>query len=63
MRLMKVREILKLLNKDGWTVKDIKGSHFQLIHPTKPEKVTIPNHKGDIPPGTLNSIWGQAGLK
>ena len=55
MKIMKVREVLKLLNKDGWTVKDTKGSHSQLTH--------LPNHKGDIPPGTLNSIWKQAGLK
>ena len=60
---MTVREVLKLLNKYGWTVKDTRGSHVQLIHPTKTKKVTIPNHKGDIPPGTLNSILRQAGLK
>ena len=63
MKTMKAREVLKLLNKDGWTVKDTKGSHIQLTHPTKQGKITIPNHKGDIPPGTLNSIWRQAGLK
>lgn len=60
---MKVREILKTLNKDGWIVKDTKGSHIQLTHSIKPRKITIPNHKGDIPPGTLNSILRQAGLK
>ncbi|MDR3542839.1 MAG: type II toxin-antitoxin system HicA family toxin [Desulfosporosinus sp.] len=60
---MTVRELLKLLNKNGWTVKDTKGSHIQLTHPTKLGKITVPNHKGDIPPGTLNSIWRQAGLK
>ncbi len=63
MKTLKVREVLKLLNKDGWVVKDTKGSHVQLTHPTKPGKITVPNHKGDIPPGTLNSIWRQAGLK
>ncbi|MHB8076513.1 type II toxin-antitoxin system HicA family toxin [Desulfosporosinus fructosivorans] len=60
---MKVREVLKLLNKDGWIVKETKGSHIQLSHPIKPGKITVPNHKGDIPLGTLNSIWRQAGLK
>lgn len=60
---MKVREILKALDADGWKIKDTKGSHTQLTHPTKPGKVTVPNHKGDVPPGTLNSIWRQAGLK
>ena len=62
---MTVREILKILYKDGWKEVEsrAKGSHIQLIHPTKTGKVTVPNHKGDIAPGTLNSILKQAGLK
>lgn len=62
---MTVREVLKILYKDGW--KEIeartKGSHIQFKHPTKPGKVTVPSHKGDIAPGTLNSILKQAGIK
>jgi predicted RNA binding protein YcfA (HicA-like mRNA interferase family) len=42
---MKVKELLKLLNQDGWLEKDQKGSHLQLIHPNKPGKVTVPVHK------------------
>tara|TARA_R110002124_G_scaffold55708_1_gene157662 strand:- start:24593 stop:24775 length:183 start_codon:yes stop_codon:yes gene_type:complete len=60
---MKVKELLKLLKNDGWTVKSQKGSHKQMIHPDKQGKVTIPMHGGDIPKGTLNSILKQAGLK
>lgn len=62
---MTVREILKILNKDGWVKIEArtKGSHIQLKHPIKLGKVTVPNHKGDIAPGTLNSILKQAGLK
>lgn len=62
---MTVREILKILYKDGWMPVEArtKGSHIQLKHPTKPGKVTIPNHNGDISPGTLSSILKQAGLK
>lgn len=60
---MNARDVLKILHQDGWIVKETKGSHIQLIHPTKPGKVTIPKHAGDIPPGTLNSIWKQAELK
>lgn len=62
---MTVREILKVLFKDGWQVVEgrAKGSHIQLKHPIKKGKVTVPDHKGDIPPGTLNSILKQAGLK
>ena len=62
---MRVREILKILYDDGWY--DVpgrtKGSHIQLKHPTKSGKVTVPNHAGDIPKGTYNSIMKQAGLK
>lgn len=60
---MKVREVIRLLKRDGWIEKNQKGSHLQLIHPTKKGKVTIPIHGGDIPKGTLNSILKQSGLK
>ena len=62
---MKFKEVIKLLRNDGWTEipNNTKGSHIQLKHPTKPGKVTVPSHSGDIPPGTLNSILKQAGLK
>lgn len=60
---MTAKEILKALHKDGWVDKNQKGSHLQLEHPTKPGKVTVPIHAGDIAPGTLNKILKQAGLK
>lgn len=60
-----VREILRVLHNDGWIEVEsrTRGSHIQLKHPTKTGKVTVPNHKGSIAPGTLNSILKQAGLK
>ena len=60
---MKAKELLKLLHSDGWTEKDQRGSHLQLVHPTKVGKVTLPVHKGDLPKGTVNSILKQASLK
>lgn len=60
---MTVREILKILYADGWTKKSQKGSHQHLIHPTKPGKVTVPIHSGDLDPKTAKSILKQAGLK
>ena len=41
----------------------VRGSHHQYKHPTKSGKVTIPNHRGDIPLRVVNSILKQAGLK
>ena len=60
---MTFKEIEKQLLDDGWVLKSSVGSHFHYTHPTKGGKVTVPNHKGDIPKGTLNSILKQAGLK
>ena len=61
---MKVRDIIKLLEQDGWYLKATKGSHRQYKHPTKSGRVTLPGHPGDdLAPGTLNSVLKQAGLK
>lgn len=60
---MTAREIPKILHKDGWYESSQEGSHLQLKHPTKPGKVTVPRHSGDIAPGTLKRIFKQAGLK
>ncbi|MDO9333350.1 MAG: type II toxin-antitoxin system HicA family toxin [Dehalococcoidales bacterium] len=61
---MKVRDIIRLIEADGWYLAAIRGSHRQYKHPVKNGRVTIagnPSH--DIAPGTLNSILKQAGLK
>ena len=60
---MRFREIEKQLLDDGWSLVDVRGSHHQYKHPTKSGKVTIPNHRGDIPQRVVNSILKQAGLK
>jgi len=61
---MKVRAVLKILKDDGWVVARMRGSHRQLRHPRKRGTVTVSGKPGiDVPPGTLNSILKQAGLK
>lgn len=60
---MRFREIEKQLLDDGWVLADIQGSHHQYKHPAKSGKVTVPNHRGDIPLRVINSILKQAGLK
>jgi predicted RNA binding protein YcfA (HicA-like mRNA interferase family) len=61
---VKVRELLALIQHDGWYLVTTKGSHRQFKHPQKPGRVTVAGHASkDIPPGTLNSILKQAGLK
>ena len=61
---MKVREIIKLIETDGWYLDRTRGSHRQYKHPTKPGLVTVPGKPGDdLAPGTQNSILKQAELK
>ena len=60
---MKVRDIIKMLEKDGWYRVKAKGGHRQYKHPTKPGRVTIAGKTGDdLALGTLNSIFKQAGF-
>lgn len=59
---MKVREVLRRLRSDGWARVKSKGAHRQFKHPTKPGRVTVSGKPSDtIPPGTLASIFRQAG--
>ena len=61
---MRVREIIKILKKDGWyELKGKPGAHRQFKHSTKKGKVTVSDHPGDIDPTTLKSIKRQAGLE
>lgn len=61
---MKVRDAIKLIERDGWFLDRTRGSHRQYKHPKKRGLVTIPGKPGDeLAPGTQNSILKQAGLK
>ena len=61
---MKVRDIIKILETDGWYLINSEGSHRQFKHSTKKAKVTVSGKPGDdVRKGTLNSILKQAGLK
>jgi len=61
---MKVKDIIKMIEKDGWYLVTTKGSHRQYKHHEKAGRVTVPgNLNDDIAPGTLNSVLKQAQIK
>jgi predicted RNA binding protein YcfA (HicA-like mRNA interferase family) len=61
---MKVRDAIKLIEKDGWRLKRTRGDHRVYTHPQKNGIVVVPGHPGsDLAPGTLSSILKTAGLK
>jgi len=57
------REILKILQDDGWYLIATDGSHHQFKHHSKPGKVTVKHPAKNIPLVTLKSIEKQSGLK
>ena len=58
---MKVRDVIRIIERDGWRVCAIRGSHRQYKHPTKRGRVTIAGSPGDeLAAGTLNSVLKQA---
>lgn len=58
---MKVRDLVKLLEEDGWYLARTRGSHRQFKHRAKTGVVTVHGHPSeDVPPGTLNNIYKQA---
>ena len=56
------REVQRAIQRDGWRVVRVTGSHTHFGHPTKPGIVTVAMHAGTIPVGTIRSIIRQAGL-
>jgi len=60
---MRSREVIELLEADGWYEVAVKGSHHQFKHPAKPGRVTVPHPKSEIAKGTLHNIMKSAGLK
>lgn len=57
------RDVIKMLEADGWFLVATKGSHHHFKHPTKPGRMTVPHPKKDLPIGTALSILKLAGLK
>ncbi len=60
---MDSRNLMKIIEEDGWYWVRTKGSHHHFKHPIKKGLVTIPHPKKDIPIKTVNSILNQAGMK
>ncbi|HON42204.1 MAG TPA: type II toxin-antitoxin system HicA family toxin [Bacillota bacterium] len=59
---MKPRELIKLLESDGWYLDRVQGSHYAMRHPNKPVQPVIPYNNKDLKRGTLAKIRKQAGL-
>ncbi|WP_106831154.1 type II toxin-antitoxin system HicA family toxin [Parabacteroides pacaensis] len=64
MKRLKVFEVIKMLEADGWYLHTTKGSHRQFKHPTKKGRVTVNGKPSEtLDQSLLNSIYKQAGWK
>jgi predicted RNA binding protein YcfA (HicA-like mRNA interferase family) len=60
----KAREIIRIIESDGWELVRLRGSHRHYKHPSKKGLVTVPGHGNkELKPAVWNSILKQAGLK
>ena len=55
-------KIIKALEREGFVLDRIKGSHHIYYHPETKRRVVVPLHKKDLPKGTLLEILKQAGI-
>jgi predicted RNA binding protein YcfA (HicA-like mRNA interferase family) len=57
------RDIIRRLEKDGFILKAVRGSHHKFVHPTSKRLTIVPHPRRDIPLGTVYSIYKDAGWK
>jgi predicted RNase H-like HicB family nuclease/predicted RNA binding protein YcfA (HicA-like mRNA interferase family) len=60
---VKVRDVLRLLKDDGWSLVSTVGSHRQLKHPAKPGRVTVSGHPSDDSPKNPKEYLDASGLE
>ncbi len=53
-------QVIRRLERDGWMLRNIRGSHHNFTHPSKQGLVTVTHPLKDLPIGTLRSIFRQA---
>ena len=61
--VVRPRQLLRALERAGFYIDHVRGSHYYLKHPAKPGMlIVVPMHNRDLKRGTLSSILSQAGL-
>jgi predicted RNA binding protein YcfA (HicA-like mRNA interferase family) len=59
---VKPREIAKFLERNGFVLDHVSGSHYIYYHPTSRRRAVVPQHNRDIPKGTIVSLLREAGF-
>jgi len=59
---VKPRELVRVLEKKGWRLDRVRGSHHIMVHPALKKAVSVPMHNRDLKTGTLHGILRVAGI-
>ena len=62
-RTMNSADIVRLLERAGWVLRGVRGSHHIYTHPDKPGHISVPHPKKDLGTGLAHKLLKQAGLK
>ncbi|KAB2877291.1 MAG: addiction module toxin, HicA family, partial [Pseudorhodoplanes sp.] len=52
------RDIIRRLEREGFVLVSVSGSHHKFVHPTQRRRVIIAHPKRDLPSGTVRAISG-----
>jgi len=61
--IMNSADIVKQLERAGWVLRGVRGSHHIYSHPDKPGHISVPHPKKDLGIGLAHKLLKQAGLK
>ncbi len=61
--LMKSKELIALLLRNGWQLRGVKGSHHVYVHPLRSGHISVPLGSKDLGIGLLEKLLKQSGLK
>lgn len=56
------KRVIRVLARHGFVLKRIRGSHHIFQHPASKRRIIVPLHNRDLPKGTLNEIFKDAGI-
>jgi len=60
--VLRTRRVVAALEKAGFQIRRQTGSHLIMYKTSIRHPISIPQHPGDLPKGTLRAIIRQAGL-
>lgn len=59
---VKPKQLIRALERAGWELDRVRGSHYVMVHPDEQRAVPVPNHNRDLKAGTLASILRSTGI-